>query len=399
MALNLSTLGLSATITAQGIAAPGYQAILSTLTGYFQQIYGSDAYLEPDSKDGQMLAIVALAIHDTNNAVIHCYNAFSPSTAMGDALSRNVKINGITRQGATSSVVDVTLTGIPGTTISNGSVRDSNGVIWNLPDSVTIGTASTATVTATCASAGAVVALPGTVNGINTPTRGWTSVTNIPAATPGTAAETDSELRLRQTQSVALASLTPFDALDAAIASVPGVTNHRLYENDTGTADAHGIPAHAIAAIVDGGDVTAIAQVLRGKKGQGTATWGSSTLVVSDKYGNPHSISFSRPSDVPVHVAIVIRAFTGYTTQIGEDMKTAIAAYINGLAIGEDVLLSRLYSPANLADTSGGAHGYYDITQLQIGRSAASMAVANIAVAYNESASVSRENITIEVTV
>ena len=42
MALNLDTLGLSATVTAEGISAPDYQTILDTLTSYFQQIYGSD---------------------------------------------------------------------------------------------------------------------------------------------------------------------------------------------------------------------------------------------------------------------------------------------------------------------------------------------------------------------
>ncbi|HFD8847329.1 TPA: hypothetical protein ACF60J_004835, partial [Salmonella enterica] len=77
MALNLDTLGLSATVTAEGISAPDYQTILDTLTSYFQQIYGSDAYLEPDSKDGQM---VALAIHDANNTAISVYNCFSPVT-------------------------------------------------------------------------------------------------------------------------------------------------------------------------------------------------------------------------------------------------------------------------------------------------------------------------------
>jgi hypothetical protein len=78
MALNLDTLGLSATVTAQGISAPDYQTILDTVTGYFQQIYGTDAYLEPDSKDGQMVALVALAIHDANTTAIGVYNSFSP---------------------------------------------------------------------------------------------------------------------------------------------------------------------------------------------------------------------------------------------------------------------------------------------------------------------------------
>ena len=38
MALNLDTLGLSATVTAQGINTPDYQKILDTLTSYLRQI-------------------------------------------------------------------------------------------------------------------------------------------------------------------------------------------------------------------------------------------------------------------------------------------------------------------------------------------------------------------------
>lgn len=81
--LHLDTLGLSATVTDSGITAPDYQTILQQLIGYFRQIYGGDSYLSPDSKDGQMIAIYALAIHDANNAVIAAYNSFSPTTSTG----------------------------------------------------------------------------------------------------------------------------------------------------------------------------------------------------------------------------------------------------------------------------------------------------------------------------
>lgn len=394
MALNLDTLGLSATVTAQGITAPDYQTILDTITGYFQQIYGTDSYLEPDSKDGQMVALVALAIHDANNTAIAVYNSYSPSTALTDALTRNVKINGIARKGETRSVVDLVLIGTTGTTITNGSVRDDNGIIWNLPSAATI---DGNPVTATCNTPGAIAALPGTVTTINTPTRGWTSVTNPSAATVGTAAETDVELRIRQTQSVALPSLTPFDAVDGALANISGVTRHKLYENDTGSVDVNGLPAHSISAVVDGGDATTIAQTLRGKKGQGVATYGKTTLQVTDTYGNPHNISFSRPVDVPVYVAITLRVFTGYTSQIGEDIKQAVADYINSLRIGDSVLLSRIYSPANLGVVSGGSARFYDIMELLIGKTAGSETAANIAIAYDEAASSSKANIEIMV--
>ncbi|EAP0963281.1 hypothetical protein Y940_003487 [Salmonella enterica subsp. enterica] len=397
MALNLDTLGLSATVTAEGISAPDYQTILDTLTSYFQQIYGSDAYLEPDSKDGQMVALVALAIHDANNTAIAVYNCFSPATGYGAALTSNVKINGIARKGATNSTVDLLLTGTAGTAITNGTVKDTNNVIWRLPDSVVIGVDGTVTATAICSKSGAVAAPAGTITTINTPTRGWTSVTNPAAATVGAPAETDAELRIRQGQSVAIPSITPFEGVDGAIANIAGVTRHKLYENDTGKTDGNGLPPHSISAIVDGGDVTEIARTIRGNKGQGVRTWGKTSVTVPDKYGNPHIISFSRPTDVPVYGKITLSVFAGYTSQIGVQIQQAVADYINRLMIGDQVLLSRIYSPANLGVVSGGNARYYDIQELLIGKSPEAVAAANINIAYDESASCKPENIIITV--
>lgn len=397
MALNLDTLGLSATITAEGISAPDYQTILARVTGYFRQIYGTDAYLEPDGKDGQMVALMALAVHDANNTAIAVYNSFSPGTAETDALTRNVKINGIRRKAATNSTVDLLLTGTAGTTITNGSVRDDNSVIWNLPAAVTIGVDGTAVATATCAATGAVAALAGTITGINTPTRGWASVANPTAATVGSPVEANSTLRIRQAQSVALPALTPFDAVDGALANVAGVTRHKLYENDTHTVDENGLPPHSLSAIVDGGDVTVIAQTLRGKKGQGVSTYGKTSISVPDKYGNPHTISFSRSEDVTVFAEITLQVFTGYTTQVGEQIKQAVADYINLLKIGDNVLLSRIYSPANLGVVSGGNARFYDITDLQIGKAPDALAAANIVIAYDQAASCTTGNIKITV--
>ncbi|HCT6693437.1 TPA: baseplate J/gp47 family protein [Klebsiella quasipneumoniae] len=397
MSLDLDTLGLSATVTAEGMSAPDYQTVLDTITGYFQQIYGSDAYLDPDSKDGQMVALVALAIHDANNTAISVYRSFSPSTALSDALTSNVKINGITRRAATNSTVDELIEGEAGTLIANGSVKDANGIIWNLPAQVAIGIDGTVIATATCSVAGAVAAPAGSVNKINTPTRGWVSATNPQAATVGVAAETDAELRVRQSQSVALASLTPFDAVDGAIANVEGVTRHKLFENDTEVMDANGLPAHSISAVVEGGDATVIANTIRSVKGQGVSTFGMTAVVVTDRYGNPYTIRFSRPVDVPVFVSITLRALTGYTSDVGDEMKAAVASYINSLAIGDSVLLSRVYSPANLGVVSGGNARYYDIMELLIGRSADSVAAANLTVLYDEAVSCSVENIEITV--
>lgn len=386
MALNLDTLGLSATVTAQGISAPDYQTIVDKLSEYFRQIYGNDAYLDPDSKDGQMLAIYALGIHDANNTSIAVYNSFSPSTGNGRALSSNVKINGITRKLATNSTADVVIEGDVGTQITAGSVRDANGTIWNLPASVIIPQSQSITVTAICSVSGPMVALPGTINRIATPTRGWRMVNNPTAATPGESGEDDVQLRERQTRSTALPSQTTMEGIDGALLDVSGVTRMRSYENDTEVTDSNGLPPHSLCCIVDGGDATEIARVIAGKKDVGTTTYGTTTVSMVGRYGEPKTIRFSRPSVVDVFVDIELTTYPGYTTSTADRIKAEVAKYINSLRIGDPVLLSRVYSPANLGVMSGGESRFYDITSLKIGKSATTTAASNIGILFDEAA-------------
>lgn len=101
---------------------------------------------------------------------------------------------------------------------------------------------------------------------------------------------------------------------------------------------------------------------------------------------------------MPIFVSITIEPLTGYTSQVGNEIKAAVAAYINSTAIGANVVISRVYSPANLGVVSGGNSRYYDITELLIGTSADTVAAANVVIAFDHSASCSIDNIHLEVT-
>ncbi|WP_406876426.1 baseplate J/gp47 family protein [Serratia marcescens] len=395
MMLNLDTLGLAATVTASGISAPDYQTILNTLTGYFQQIYGDDVYLDPDSKDGQMVSIYARGIHDANNSAIAVYNSFSPATAQGRGLASNVKINGIAVTPASRSTADVRIVGQVGTPITNGTVRDSNGISWSLPASVVIGIDGTVTVTATCQIDGAVVAPAGSITEIGTPTRGWQSVTNPAAATAGRKVETDAELRQRQAKSVAIPSLTVLDGIMGAVATLDGVERYRGYENDTSVTDANGLPPHSISLVVAGGDVAAIAKTIATKKTPGGGTYGTTTISVTDKYGIVHPISFFRPTSVDIFARVEIKALQGYTSAVGEEIRTAVAAYINEIEIGDPVYLTRLFLPANLNGSADSAT--FDITDLQIGTSPGSLAPANVVIGFNAVAACAPANVEVVV--
>jgi len=388
---------LACTISSTGITAPSYADILASLQASFQSIYGSDAYLDADSQDGQLLAVFAAAINDVNAQTIAVYNAFSPATAQGEGLSRVVKINGLRRHVATNSTVDVTLVGQIGTVITNGQVGDVQGNTWNLPASVTIPTGGSITVTATCAVLGDITAAAGDVSKILTPTRGWQTVTNAAAATAGAPVETDASLRKRQAISTALPAQSVLDAMIGAVANLSGIGRLAAYENATGATDGNGIPAHSVAFVVEGGDATDIATTIALKKAPGVGTYGTTTETIIDPAGLPNAINFYRPTSKRVIASITIKALTGYVATTATAITQAMADYVSALDIGADVLLTKLYGPANLPDIPA-LGATFNITDLEIAFYGGTLAASDLVLAFNEAASLAVADITITVT-
>ncbi|MGG6461389.1 baseplate J/gp47 family protein [Solilutibacter silvestris] len=325
---------VAAQITPQGITAPQFADILAYLQSQFRSIYGADIYIDPDSQDGQFLAVIAQGFTDMNSLALQIYNSFSPATATGNALASNVKINGIARLVASYSTVDVTIVGTAGTTITNGVVADANRNKWNLPASVTIPSGGSIVATATCQVLGAIGAAAGTVTTIATPTLGWQSVTNAAAAALGAPVESDAALRTRQAHSTTLASQAITDGILGNIALLPNVTRWAAFENSSGTADSNGIPGHSVSFVVEGGDALAIAQTIQKLKTPGTGTYGTTAQSVVTNYGVTQSINFNRPVSQAITVAIAVKSLTGYSSVVGTAIQNAVSAFINAIQIG-----------------------------------------------------------------
>jgi uncharacterized phage protein gp47/JayE len=375
-----------------GITAPDYQDILEYLQGQYRAIFGADVYLEADSQDGQFLAIVAASINDSNAAAIAIYNAFSPATAQGEGLSSVVKINGISRLVASNSTVTVTLGGTVGTTINNGEVSDGTNT-WTLPPTVTIPSAGEIAVTATAKEAGSIPAQAGTITQIATPVFGWSTVTNAAAATVGAPIETDAALRVRQSNSVALPSQTVLEGMVGAVQSVTGVTRVKAYENDTNSTDSDGLPAHSIALIVEGGDSALIAEAIANKKTPGCYLYGSTAVSVIDDYGLSQTVRYSSPTLVPISVSIELDALTGYTTAIADEIKSTLVAYVENMDIGQDVIITRLYVPAQLSGAVNSTK--YEITALEAAEKPGAPGTTDISIGFDELATLAIEDITI----
>ena len=330
----------------KGIHVPTYQDIIDYYIAKAKDIFGAEIYLGEDSKDYQLISIIARAAASALQAAVDSYNARDPDTTFDDALDGIVTINGIQRKPSTYSTVEVTLTGIPYTVIQSGVVKSNAGDQWDLPTEVILDGSGNALVTATAQEKGPIVALPNTITTIVTPTYGWYTVNNLSAASEGQPAETTPALKARRKIAVATPSITPLGALEAEINNVLGVTDFKIYENDTKVTDSRGLPGNSITAVVEGGTTSDIAEAIARKKNMGVLSYGDVHHTVVTQYGGVLDIGFFRPISTNVYITLNIKALTGYTSIVGDEIKQAIINYLNSMSIGDNLYNSQVYEAA-----------------------------------------------------
>lgn len=372
-------------IDATGYHYADYPTFRQWLIDQYTGIYGDDVYLEDDSQDGQFLSILAQAYYQTAAVGASVYNSFSPVTGQGVGLSRNVKINGLSRLSPSFSTVTLTITGTSGTVITNGIAADALGQQWALPATVTIPGGGTIDVVATAVLVGFVNAQANTVTTIFTPTRGWQTVNNAGAATPGEPVETDAQLRIRQEVSTALAAQTVLDATVGSVANVSGVTKVTGYENFTNSTDGNGVLAHSIVIALVGGADADIANAIGLKKTPGTNPYGNTGPVnYTDPRGLIVPIKFTRAVTATIQCTVNVTSGTGWSNDYVDSIKTAVADAINALPIGSIVYFSALFAPALLVGMPG--NGTFSISSLTIGKNGGGQSAANISLVQGFSA-------------
>jgi uncharacterized phage protein gp47/JayE len=291
--------------------APGYPGM--------RQIYGANINVDANSPDGQMVNIIAQAKTDVLELSQQIYNSFDPDKAVGTSLDARCAINGVIRNAGTKTIQNVTVTtdralSLPGldTSVTPFTVADTSGNQYQLVSTYAfVGAASTSLVFQ-AALIGAVSSLPNTIISIVTVTLGVTAVNN-PATytTLGLNEETDYALRIRRQKSVALPSQGYLEGLLGALLNTTDVTEAKVYENDTNTTDANGIPGHSIWCIVKGGTNAAVANAIYVKRNAGCGMKGTITVPVLQADGSFFSIKFDRPTSENLYISFNIVAVTG----------------------------------------------------------------------------------------
>ena len=355
-----------------------------------------------DSIIGQFNAIVCEQLADCWQQAYAASTQFDPLNAFGVALRSLVQLNGIVPAYGSATQIKVTGTGTSGRVWPAGSqISDVNGnTVFSLNSDVVIGSAGTGTGVATCNTLGEINPANNTIIQILTPVYGWHNVTNTSVAVLGDNPETDSQLHIKQQRETSNTSYSQVDALYAGITNLAGVDYVRIYQNWTLETDDKGIPAKTIAAVVDGGDTEAIANVMWLKAPMLSNYAGNleAPVTMFDRFGLAYQITFYRPEKVPVYIDldITITDASIYPADAYDQIKQNIIDYAayglnssNGFPPGSPVLYSRLYTPIN--EVPG-----FKINHLYIGTSSNPKGTSDLEMSWLQVAEFTAENINIE---
>jgi len=402
-------------LTSTGFVPKPYEQVLADVQADLRSRFGESIDLSASSVFGQLAGIIAERVSEVWDAAQGVYNAFVPDASTGSALDALAAVTGTLRLAATHSTVTLTATGTPGTSLSAGRQASvattlerfttlalavivaadawANSTAYVVGDRVTNAsrvyqcttagtsagsggptTTSTAitdgTVTwayvgegtgvtdidAESANTGPVVGAARTIATIETPVSGWSTVVNLADAVLGRAVESDADLRIRREADLQATGGGAVEQIRESLTAVTGVTEVTVYENTT-DATVDSIPPHAVEALVLGGASADIAAALFATVAAGIGTYGGTTETVTDSMGIDHDVSFSRPTAVPIYVALTLTYDASLYPSDGDaQVKQAIVDYGDTFRTGWDVrssaLLARVFAVPGVLDVT-----------------------------------------------
>lgn len=287
------------------------------------QIFGADINLDANSPDGQLNNIFAQAKRDVLEQIRQVAANFDPAQAVGVWLDRVGSYTDVLRQEGSYTLVNVdvtvdravTLSGIDDEPDNPFTIADSAGNKYYLSATHIFTVAGTVSLQFQAALFGPANPSANTLTVIQTVTLGVVSVNNPGAVTLlGTTEESDFSFRVRITQAVAKVSVGYIASALAAVIAVDGVTEVKIWENDTSTIDANSVPAHGVWIIVAFSTPATnqlVAEAIYSKRHAGTDQKGSISVNITQADGSIFAVLFDAPDPENVWVSFDIATLSG----------------------------------------------------------------------------------------
>ncbi len=437
-----------------GFAPKTYTDIRAELSASLKAAFGDSIASDVESSAfGKLTSIIADLIAEDWALAAAVYAAAYRSTAQGSSLDQVLALTGARRFGAAKSTVNVVAVGTNGTVLAAGK-RVKNAVtstVWVSTASATISTlsaraastayvvgdlrtssgniyactiegtssagagpsgtgtaiadggvtwryiaAGSAAVMLACESNdyGVIIGAAGDLTIIDSPTGGWTSAVNPLDAIVGRNVDTDAQARLTAEQLIQNSGAGDLEAVRAKILTVSGVTSCTIFNNNTDVTDGDGIPAHTFDAVVEGGDDQAVREAIFAVMPITAGTTGTTPGSVTDSTGTGRVVDFTRPTLVPIYMTIDVSVLSSRWSSDGSDqVKAAVVALGNSLAVGADVVRSQFFAPVD------GIAGTEDITNIRLGFAASPSGTTNLSINNRSRASFDTSRVVVNVTV
>lgn len=193
---------------------------------------------------------------------------------------------------------------------------------------------------------GPVGCAAGALETIATPVNGWKGGVNPLVGSVGSTLETPPALRARRVLELQAPEGGTPDSIRAAILAVTEVTGCWVFVNKGDLVDANGVPAHGVEVLIQAPTVSPtsdddLALLVWKAVGAGDAMGGGITKTVTDDSGNPQSVSFSRPTDVPIWTSLQVTydpaKWPGGAAAVSAAVKAAIMNLNPQIAVGQDI--------------------------------------------------------------
>ncbi len=275
---------------------------------------------------------------------------------------------------------------------ATGSALTDGTVVWTYIGAGTAAADATANATVTGATVADARDLTVIVNALS----GWSSSMNLLAASPGRDIATDTELRSLRVAELAGDGKSTGGAIRAALLKVTGVTAATVFQNNTDTVNSDSMPPHSVEALVriPAGvpNDQLVWDALLANVAAGILTTGNTPGSSTDSEGTVHTVSYSRPTEIPIYVVInVTKDPALYPSDGDTQIKQAIDDWGSAQATGKNAVASAISSKAFLVA------GVLDVTSCYIGlfSSPAPSTSVTIAISLRQLATYSVAHITV----
>lgn len=360
-----------------GQIIPQTTEVLSSVKELMREVFDLSINVEDETPAGRLAEMFAIAIKRFATITATYANQVNPYYATGQMLDSIGSLFAVSRQGASSTVINITIVGTPGTVITAGSIiSDQKGneftLQYNTPEEgIPVG--GTWTTTAICTIAGELNVDNGTVTNIISTVVGWSAVTNTGISVYGTSIESDEHFRNRILQgrwtgtafvSSIHSEIERCNNVDSVYVIENGESTDMYFADDRNfyseitafpeTVEKYiKLSSHSICVIVYGKTLSSsdhgnIAEAIYSTKSagcgytsldaasqDGTAKGTKVTNNVTDSIsGAIYPITFNTPNSISFGVNISINkgAYRGTDEELESIVKNAIGAWSNGEA-------------------------------------------------------------------